>query len=57
MPHGGELEFDQEGVKLWKAINFDQDLSFEHGDSRWNALDEKKVMVPSRRGFDMVTEK
>jgi len=40
VPHGGEVEFDQEGTKLWKAITFDLDLGFEHNFDRWKALDE-----------------
>jgi hypothetical protein len=40
-----------------KAINFDRELGFEHGDSHWKDLDEKKTMVPLRRGFQMVEEK
>ena len=44
-PCGGELDFDQEGLKLWKVINFDLDLKFQHGDSHQKDIDEKNEII------------
>jgi hypothetical protein len=56
--HGDEVAFGQgRPKKLWKAITYDLGLGFEHDYSHWKYLDEKKTMVPSRRGFEMVEEK
>jgi hypothetical protein len=57
MPCGNEVAPTNEARELWKSITFDPELSFEHDDSRWKALDEQKTMVPLRRGFEMIEEK
>jgi hypothetical protein len=43
--------------ELQKGITSNPELGFEHGNSRWKALDEKKVMDISRRGFEMMEER
>jgi hypothetical protein len=42
--------------ELQKGINSNPELEFEHGNSRWRALDEQKVMERSIRGFKMMEE-
>jgi hypothetical protein len=42
--------------ELRKGITSNPELGFEHGNSGWKYLDEKKVMETSRRGFKMIKE-
>jgi hypothetical protein len=42
--------------ELRKGITSNPELRFEHDDSGWKSLDEKKVMETSRRGFKMMEE-
>jgi hypothetical protein len=44
-------------VELRKGITSNPELGFEHGNSGWKYLDEKKVMDILRRGFNMIKEK
>jgi hypothetical protein len=46
-----------EAQELWEAITFDPELGLEHGYSHWKYLDEKKTMVPLRRGIEMIEKK
>ena len=39
---------------LQKGITSNIELRFEHGNSRWKAIDEQKSMETSGRGFEMV---
>jgi len=48
---------ESEGQELWKEITIYLELGLEHGDSHWKSLDEKKTMVPSRRGIEMIEKK
>jgi hypothetical protein len=42
---------------IWKAINSDSELIFEHSNNHWKALDEHKMMEVLGRGFEMVEKK
>ena len=57
-PCGNKVMYDsRKSKKIYEAINFYPELSFEHDDSHWKYLDEQKMMVPSRRGLTMIEEK
>jgi hypothetical protein len=38
--------------ELQKGISTSSELSFEHGDHGWKALDEKNVIETLNEGFD-----
>jgi hypothetical protein len=40
--------------ELQKGITSNPELEFEHGNSRWNVLDNQKRMEISRRGFQRI---
>jgi hypothetical protein len=60
-PHGCRMvvrwHLSNDVQEIWNAINFDQKLILEHGDSHWKANEDKKTMVPSRRGIEIIEKK
>jgi len=54
VPHGVWPMIPKE---LRKGITSDLELGFEHGNSRWKALDEQKLTEISERGFEMIEKR